>query len=205
MNTTCGGTTGCRNKSPASTILSIVKIYTRKGDDGSTGLFYGGRVWKDGVGPEAYGTVDEAVSFLGLARSRAEGTMAQTILDIQRGLFVVAAELATAAENRGKLEPEVSLVTEEMVENLEKLIDDVESRHGVPSEFVVPGQTELAAALDIARSVVRRAERRAISLARSEGLEDFQVIRYLNRLADYLYVLARAAEDEWMPSRSHEE
>jgi cob(I)alamin adenosyltransferase len=180
-----------------------VKIYTRGGDDGTTGLFYGGRIWKDDLAPEAYGTVDEAVSVLGLARSRAEGSMAESILAIQRELFVVGAELATAIANRTKLVPGVSLVTDEMVDRLETLIDRHEQ--SLPTEFVVPGQNELAATLDMARSVVRRAERRAVALHRSAGREESGVVRYLNRLADYLYVLARTVEGEWLPSRSKEE
>lgn len=182
-----------------------MKIYTRRGDDGTTGLFYGGRVWKDDPRPEAYGTVDEAVSVLGLARSSAEGEIAERILGIQRALFVVAAELATGPQNRTKLEPGVSLVSDGMVEELEARIDQLESERGLPSEFVVPGQTDLAAALDMARSVIRRAERRAVSMARVEDQQGSRVVQYLNRLADYLFVLARAAEDEWIPSRFPEE
>jgi cob(I)alamin adenosyltransferase len=183
----------------------IVRIYTRRGDDGTTGLLFGGRIWKNDLAPEAYGTVDEAVSVLGLARSRAEGAIAESILRIQRDLFVAAAELATAAEKRHKLEPGVSRVTEAMVEKLEGWIDQQESDRGLPAEFVVPGQSEVAAVLDVARSVVRRAERRAVALMRSEDWQDSNVVRYLNRLADYLYMLARAAEDDWLPSRLQEE
>jgi cob(I)alamin adenosyltransferase len=182
-----------------------MKIYTRKGDDGSTGLFYGGRVAKSDSGPEAYGAVDEAVSALGMARAGAETELAEEIVRIQRELFVVGAELATSAENRHKLEDGVSRVTPQMVTRLEDAIDRVVADVGMPTEFVVPGGTPVAAALDLARTVVRRAERRAVAHRRSGGLEDSEVVRYLNRLADYVYMLARASERDWTPSRPEEE
>ena len=178
-----------------------MKIYTKKGDDGTTGLFYGGRVNKDAAGPEAYGTVDEAVAALGVARAAADSRMSTELLRIQRELFVVAAELATASENRAKLDDGVSRVTESMVADLEAAIDRVVDEVGMPTEFVVPGGNQAAAAIDVARTVVRRAERRAVSYASAGGLEASQVVPYLNRLADYLYMLARAAEGEWVPSR----
>jgi cob(I)alamin adenosyltransferase len=174
-----------------------VKIYTRRGDDGSTGLFYGGRVPKDHTGPEAYGAVDEAVAALGVARAAAEGELAVEILAVQRDLFVVGAELATGTESRAKLEPGVSRATDAMVDSLEARIDAVEERVGLPTEFVVPGGSVTAAALDVARTVVRRAERRAVAHLRTAGIEDSEVVRYLNRLADYLYMLARSEEAAW--------
>ena len=182
-----------------------MKIYTKKGDDGTTGLFYGGRVSKDDEAPEAYGAVDELVSALGVARSMAEGNLAGELLRLQRELFVVAAEVATAPPNRHKLEKGVSLATPEMVEILESKIDAVVDAVGMPTEFVVPGQTPLAASLDVARTVARRAERRVVRYARSGALKDSQVLPYLNRLADYLFMLARATESEWQPSRPKEE
>jgi cob(I)alamin adenosyltransferase len=179
-----------------------VDIYTKKGDDGTTGLFYGGRVWKDDPAPEAYGAVDEAVAVLATARAVADEDLAGVLLQVQRELFVVAAELATAPENRHKLEPGVSRVTEEMVLRLETWIDEIVADIGQPTEFIVPGDNPLSAALDHARTVVRRAERRCLTYARSGGLEDSEVIRYLNRLADYVYSLVRATESEWKPSRT---
>lgn len=178
-----------------------MKIYTRKGDDGSTGLFHGGRVAKDDTGPEAYGVVDEAVAALGVARAVAPERLATAILGVQRDLFVVAAELATGAGNRSKLIAGESLTTTAMVELLEDRIDEVESDAGMPKEFVVPGGSALAAALDVARTMVRRAERRAVSHRRVAGIADWQVVPYLNRLADYLYVLARAEEVTWASSK----
>jgi len=181
-----------------------VKIYTRGGDDGTTGLLFGGRVAKDQTGPEACGAVDEAVSALGVARAEAAGAVAESILQAQRELFVAGAELATAPRKRTRLQPGVSLVTAAMVERLEAAIDALDAEVGMPAGFVVPGGNRGAAALDQARSVVRRAERRAVTHLRSEGFEGSLVVSYLNRLGDYLYMLARAAEGEWIPSRREE-
>ncbi|MCJ7726309.1 MAG: cob(I)yrinic acid a,c-diamide adenosyltransferase [Acidimicrobiia bacterium] len=178
-----------------------MKIYTRTGDDGSTGRLFGGRVAKDDTGPEANGTVDEAVSALGVARALADEALAAAILKVQRDLFVVGAELATGAENRPKLADGVSRVTVEMVDGLEPAIDVVTDSVGMPTEFVVPGGNQLAAALDHARTVIRRAERRAVTHCRAAGIGDSQTVPYLNRLADYVYMLARAAEGTWVPSR----
>lgn len=181
-----------------------MRIYTRRGDDGTTGLFHGGRVSKASQGPEAYGTVDEVVAALGVARAiadTADPPMGAELLRIQRELFVVAAELATSPENRDKLEDGVSRVTDDMVTGTEAAIDRVEQRFGMPTEFVVPGGNPLAAHLDVARTIVRRAERRSVAYAEVGGLADSRVVVYLNRLADYLYMLARAAEGTWIPSK----
>ena len=181
-----------------------MKIYTRTGDEGQTGLLYGGRVWKDDFGPEAYGAVDEAVSALGVVRALAGDDLAAHILSLQRDLFVVGAELATNPSNRAKLEPGVSRATDEMVERLERLIDTTVAQHPLPQEFVVPGENPLEAALELARATVRRAERRVISYARAGGLDDSAVPVNLNRLADLLYVLARSTAPNWEPTRPKE-
>jgi len=178
-----------------------MKIYSRSGDDGSTGRLFGGRVAKDDTGPEANGTVDEAVSALGVARAIADGPLADTLLRVQRELFVVGAELATEVENRSKLTDGVSRVIEAMVEALESAIDEVTEAVGMPTEFIVPGGDPLAAALDHARSVIRRAERRAVTHCRAAGIDDSLTVSYLNRLADYVYMLARATGGSWTPSR----
>jgi cob(I)alamin adenosyltransferase len=174
-----------------------VKIYTRTGDDGTTGLLYGGRVPKDHLRTETYGGVDEAVAVIGLARSlgpAAEG-LAALLLDLQRELFVVGAELATATENAGKLRPGISKVTEDMVARLEETIDRLTSVAPLPGYFVVPGACPVSAALDLARSVVRRSERSAVALQREGLLPDPVTLRYLNRLSDLLFVAARYEED----------
>jgi cob(I)alamin adenosyltransferase len=182
-----------------------MRIYTRKGDDGTTGLFLGGRVPKDATGPEAYGAVDEAVSALGTARAIADADLALEVLELQRQLFIVGAELATLPENRDKLDPGVSLTTAKMVERLEVRLDQLMDQVGAPTDFVVPGGSPVAAALDQARSVMRRAERRAVTHHRESGVTDSQVVPYLNRLNDLLFMLARAAEKDWTPIREGED
>jgi len=180
------------------------KVYTRKGDDGTTGLFHGGRVDKDAPGPVAYGAVDEAVSALGVARAQTErgSELEGLLIRLERELFVVGAELATAPERRDHLEPGVSRVTREMVDALEPIIDEVTTRFEPPQEFVLPGENEVAAALDLARTVVRRAEREAVA-ARGQGwLDESFVVPYLNRLADLVYTLARWQEHGFRPVRT---
>jgi cob(I)alamin adenosyltransferase len=175
-------------------ILSPVRIYTRTGDDGTTGLFYGGRVSKSDPAPEAYGSVDESVTALGLARALAANAPAiqATLLRLQRDLFVVGADLATNPDQRAKLKPGESLTTAEMVAGLEALIDEGVERNPLPTYFVVPGSNPVSAALDAARTTVRRAERRAVELKEAGGTVTDEVLRYLNRLSDLLFVLARA-------------
>ncbi len=176
-----------------------MKVYTRTGDDGTTGLFYGGRVAKSSIGPTAYGTVDEAVSAIGVARAETEpdGQLFTLLVRLQRELFVVGAELATEPGNRHKLNDGATRVTAAMVEALEPIIDDVTARFDAPTEFVLPGEDRVGAALDLARTVVRRAERDAVEAVRLEWLEaESQVVPYLNRLADLLWVLARWQEGD---------
>ena len=186
-----------------------MRIYTKKGDDGSTGLLFGGdRVSKADARTDAYGTTDEAIAALGLARAaignatdRTEARLDELILRLQRELFVVGAELATHPENRGRLTDGVSRVTSDMVAVLENEIDDLETMVEQPKEFVVPGETMTGAALDLARTTVRRAERRAVAVAEAGELPESQVIPYLNRLADLLFVAARAADGGFLPVR----
>ena len=174
-----------------------MKIYTRKGDDGTTGLWYGGRVPKFSARPEAYGSVDEAASALGMCRAAAEpgDELYEDILRIQNELFVAGAELATAPEAAGRLESEVSKVTREMVERLESDIDRYMDRVDLPPKFVIPGGTELSARLDVARAAVRRAERRVSELRHDGDLADDTVLVYLNRLSDALFAMARFADE----------
>ena len=191
-------------------------VATGRGDDGTTGLLYGGeRIPKDDPRAEAYGTVDEAVAAFGLARadlgmkerygsrSRSFGTLDETILRLQRELFVVGAELATNPAATERQEPGRTRVSAEMVEGLGRLLVDLEAHIAMPREFVVPGETRVSATLELARTVVRRAERRAVTLRRSGLLsEDSLVLPYLNRLADLAWILARAAEQaESRPAR----
>ncbi len=175
------------------------RIYTKTGDDGTTGLLFGGRVPKDDLATKAYGTTDEAVSALGLARAHcSDPTLGEEILRLQRELFVVGADLATNPQERDKLTPGVSLVTPEMAERLEVRIDQMVAERPLPQVFVVPGANPCSAALDLARSVVRRAERHVVALERAERTVNHDVRLYLNRLSDLLFVLARwdAGESE---------
>jgi cob(I)alamin adenosyltransferase len=174
----------------------VVKIYTRKGDDGTTGLWYGGRVTKSDARPEAYGSVDEAASALGLCRAAAgaDPELQAVILRIQEELFVAGAELATAPEAAERLEEGVSKVTEEMVERLEGDIDRYMAQVDLSPKFVIPGGTELSARLDLARSAIRRAERRVVELKCAGGLADDTLLRYLNRASDALFAMARYAD-----------
>ena len=176
-----------------------MRIYTRTGDDGTTGLYFGGRVAKNSAAPAAYGDVDEAQAFLGLARAETErgSELEGLLVQLERDLYVLMAELATAVDNRSKLVDGRSRVTPEMVAALEPIIDELGSRFDPPAEFVVPGQTRLSALLDVARTVVRRAERRAVAVAGASS----QVVPYLNRLSDLLWTIARWQEGEFVPAR----
>jgi cob(I)alamin adenosyltransferase len=177
------------------------RIYTRTGDDGTTGLLYGGRIPKSDLVTEAYGTTDEAVAALGLARALCEDeALVKDLLVLQRELFVVGADLAANPRERKKLDPEVSLVTEGMVRRVEARIDDLVERRPLPETFVVPGANPASAALDVARSVVRRAERNVVALERAEREVNPEVRRYLNRLSDLLFVLARWQAGESEPA-----
>jgi cob(I)alamin adenosyltransferase len=177
------------------------RIYTKTGDDGTTGLLYGGRISKADLAADAYGTTDEAVAVLGLARSLTEDPdLHEDILVLQRELFVVGADLAANPSKRKKLDEGVSLVTEVMVRRLEQRIDELVARRPLPEVFVVPGANPASAALDLARSVVRRAERRVVELERAERTVNPQVRRYLNRLSDLIFVLARWQAGEAEPA-----
>ena len=177
-----------------------MSIYTRKGDDGTTGLYFGGRVPKDSGVVDAYGTVDEAQAFLGLARAEAEpgSELDLLLVDLERDLWVLMADMATAPGNRHKLEDGRTLVTEGMVAALEARIDALTQRTPMPREFVVPGENRVAALLDVARAVVRRAERRALS-AVTEGS---YAVPYLNRASDLLWTMARWQEGCSLAARS---
>jgi cob(I)alamin adenosyltransferase len=177
-----------------------MKIYTRKGDDGTTGLLYGGRLAKDSPTIEANGTVDEAQAALGVARAEvARGSELDDILvGLERDLYVLMAELATLPANRAKLSPGVTLVTPEMVAGVERLIDQLTERFPAVTEFVIPGHDRVAASIEVARTVVRRAERQALAAAAARS----QVVPYLNRLSDLLWTMARWQEQgESLPSR----
>ena len=182
-------------------------VATTRGDDGTTGLLYGGdRIQKDDPRTEAYGTVDEAISALGMARAwlgvkKNRGTLpaglgglADLILRFQRELFVVGAELATNPAAWDRLEDNKTRVSRSMVDSVETTLVELEGGIEMPKEFVVAGETPTSAALELARTILRRAERRAVTLRRDGLVPGEHLIPYLNRLADLVWVLARAAE-----------
>jgi len=185
-------------------------VATGRGDDGTTGLLFGGeRVRKDDLRTEAYGTTDELVAALGMARadlglkeqygvlSPNFGGLADLILRFQRELFVVGAELATSPtdEARAKQRDGVTRVSKEMLDGVDEVLREMEAAIELPREFVVPGETRVSASLELARTIARRAERRAVTLAADDtALASGYLLPYLNRLADLLWILARVAE-----------
>lgn len=171
------------------------KVYTKYGDKGDTGLLYGGRVSKADLRLEAYGSVDEAVSALGLARALSQNTRVREIVyQLQKELFTVGAELATSPEEYDKLKEHFSTITPEMVQQLEDTIDALDAEMEVPKAFIIPGATPGSAAMDLARTVIRRAERRAVELKDKGLLANPVVITYLNRLSDLAFTLSRYEE-----------
>jgi cob(I)alamin adenosyltransferase len=175
----------------------VVRIYTRSGDDGTTGLLYGGRIPKWSPAIEANGAVDEAQAAIGVARAEVTGSaLDELLLRVERDLWVLMAEVATEPEHRAKLAARDQLVTLAMVEALEARIDEVLAQTTLPAAFVVPGANRASALLDLARTVVRRAERQVMA---HPPAPDSLAGRYLNRLSDLLWALARAAEGEDHP------
>jgi cob(I)alamin adenosyltransferase len=175
----------------------VVKIYTKKGDDGTTSLWYGGRVPKHDGRTEAYGALDEACSQLGVARALCgpdQSELAADILRLQDDIFVAGAELATAPEASDRLEDGISRTTEEMVTDLERRIDHYMAQVDLPPQFVIPGGNQLSAQLDVARTTIRRAERRLSALNEAGGVAEETVIHFVNRASDFAYALARFAD-----------
>jgi cob(I)alamin adenosyltransferase len=176
----------------------VARIYTKKGDDGSTSLWYGGRVAKSDLRTEAYGAVDEAGSQLGLARALCgvdHAELATDIVSLQNSLFIAGAELATAPQAAERLEDGVSRVTEEMADELDAVIDRYMDRVDLPPKFVIPGGTQLSAQLDVARSTIRRAERRVVAIKEAGELASDAILRFLNRASDAAYAMARFADE----------
>ncbi len=173
-----------------------MKIYTKTGDSGETGLYGGQRVEKDDVRVEAYGTVDETAAALGVAAAHVEDDeLRGVIVELQRALFTVGADLATPLDReREAVKATVPRATPDQTAHLETLIDTYEAELTPLRQFIVPGGTVGAADLHLARAISRRAERRVVTLLRAEpATTNADVLPYLNRLADLLFVLARAA------------
>ena len=164
---------------------------TGQGDDGTTGLLGGGRLPKDDARIEAYGTVDEASSALGLAKALTNDARVREVCEeLQRGLYSLGAELATSPDAAKPF----ATMTAEGVDRLEQLVRELEAEVPMPDGFVLPGSTPASGALDLARTVTRRAERRCLTLERLGGVRNPQVRRWLNRLSLLLFVLARYEE-----------
>lgn len=181
-----------------------MKIYTRTGDDGETGLFGGQRVGKDDLRVEAYGDVDELNAFLGLTLVHGDGAgLGDEIRAIQGELFVLGADLATPIETGGKTEGRTRRVDAKMVARVETLIDRLDGENAPLTSFILPGGVPTAAKLQVCRAICRRAERAAVRLAAVEDV-NAEAIRYLNRLSDLFFVMARwvngssgVTETEW--------
>lgn len=180
-------------------------IYTKTGDDGTTGRLFGGRLAKDDLLIEACGDVDEAVAALGVARAQLSTNpeLSVLVLELQRDLFIVAADLMANPHARQRLVSGISLVESTMTSRIEAHIDRLIEQEPLRPVFIVPGATEPSAALDFARTVTRRAERHTIRAARTHSSVSSAVVMYLNRVSDLLYVLARRAAEGSDESASH--
>ena len=176
-----------------------MRIYTRSGDEGETGLLFGGRVSKSHVRTEAYGSTDHAVTSIGLARAlTSEDKIKDILLDVQREMFMIGAELATDLSNRHILLERFQIVDESHVARLEKLIDEIGEQVELPPNFIIPGASTGSAALDLARTQTRAAERRVVDLMNAGLLPNTNILVYINRLSDLLFMLARY-EDRDLP------
>jgi len=170
-------------------------VTTRTGDNGRTSLYYGGRVAKDHIRIEFYGTLDELCSFIGLAKAGLKKKKLKTVLEcVQRDLFVIGAELATTTPHLNKLERRIG---GEDIKRLDWHIAALE-KQGSYEEccFYLPGENTVSATLDVARTVARRAERTAVTLKGRGILQNRQILIYLNRLSDLLYLMARGHEEK---------
>jgi cob(I)alamin adenosyltransferase len=173
--------------------FTLVKIYTKTGDQGDTGLFGGGRVQKNHPRVEAYGDVDELNAFIGMARAvEVMPRIDEVLVPLQRDLFAIGALLATPDREKMKKQLEKASIDDRRIAELEHAIDDGDRELEPLKSFIVPGGTPKAAALHVARTVCRRAERRVIALAPTEEIPPIVVV-YLNRLSDLLFTLARVA------------
>lgn len=167
------------------------RVTTRTGDGGDTSLFGKERVRKHDPRIEALGDLDEAQSALGVARSQARGTVAETILELQRGLYVAMAEVATPPADLARLSQRIDALA---VTALDERAAALRATARIEGRFVIPGEDPLSAALDLARTVVRRAERRVVALADAGTVDGTQLIPWLNRLSDIVFVLARSVD-----------
>ncbi|MEK6619854.1 MAG: cob(I)yrinic acid a,c-diamide adenosyltransferase [Chloroflexota bacterium] len=178
-------------------VAKRARVTTRTGDGGETSLFGPGRVRKTDPRIEALGDLDEAQSALGTARAAAAGQDAETILQLQRGLYLAMAEVATPANDLVRLAERIDGAA---VQRLDALAEDLRARAEIEGRFVIPGSDPGSAAIDLARAVVRRAERRVVGLVDAKAVAGEHLLPWLNRLSDVLFVLARAVEDRSIPA-----
>jgi cob(I)alamin adenosyltransferase len=170
----------------------MAKVTTGTGDTGYTGLLGEQRVPKYDPRPETFGTVDEATSALGLARAMSSDPKVKAIIyTIQQELYLLMGELATPPENYEKMGLRVTV---EHVQRLEQTEEALKQEVEIPNKFIIPGDTQDGAALDLARTIIRRAERMAVRLLHEGVIENGEVVRYLNRLSDLIFILARFIE-----------
>jgi cob(I)alamin adenosyltransferase len=173
----------------------MAKVTTGTGDDGYTGLLGDERVAKYAPLPDTFGTVDEATSALGLARAM---TTQQNVKDIiyrvQNELYLLMGELAVPHENYDKMKDKMTYITKEHVHYLEQTEEALKQEVEIPNKFIIPGDTLDGAALDLARTIIRRAERMAVKLLHEGIIENAEVVHYLNRLSDLIFILARYIE-----------
>jgi len=168
------------------------RVTTRTGDGGETSLFGKGRVRKTEARIAALGDLDEAQSAIGLARSLApRSSLGRELLELQRGLYVAMSVVATPRDDLAKLPQRIDQAA---VERLDRVLEAVKKRVRIEGRFVIPGETKIAAAVDYARAVTRRAERAVIACIDAELVAGDQLLPWLNRASDLLFVLARAAE-----------
>lgn len=172
----------------------MAKVTTGTGDTGYTGLLGEQRVPKYDARPETFGTVDEATSALGLARAMTrDARIKEVIYPIQQELYLLMGELATPPENYEKMGLRI---TSEHVRRLEQTEEALKQEVEIPNKFIIPGDTPDGAALDLARTIIRRAERMAVKLLHEGVIENGEVVRYLNRLSDLIFILARYRESK---------
>ena len=177
-----------------------MKIYTKSGDQGETGLFFGGRVPKSDARCEAYGEADSVVSYMGLARALClDKDNKELLLHVQNRMFTVGAELATLPENHEKLTDHYHTIDSEMVMELEKYIDNFSDSVDLPPDFIVSGGSPGSAALDVARTGVRTLERRLVALDSDSMLVNEEILRFVNRLSDLLFMMARYEDRDLSP------
>jgi len=169
-----------------------MKLFNKKGDEGYTSMLYGQRILKSDPRPETYGTLDEANSTLGFAKALSKSERAKEIIHkVQEGLFVVGGELATDSQDYEKLKKKIE---DDDIKELQDLIEELEGKVELPRSFIIPGASLVSAALDMARTIIRRGERRAIRLREDNILVNDKILAYLNRSADLIFILARQEE-----------